>query len=128
MQTYMVIAPAVAPLLEYEPGKTPCAGARRSCRELECFFKGQMKRLFLNPNGANPHRQKSQGWGHSTPSAAVLTSARISAYGAVRFVLTEPVRNAIWRTLAPFSSGQVCNVRANSYIFNHINISAEDKI
>jgi hypothetical protein len=117
----MVIAPAVAPLLQYEPGKTSCSGTRRPCRELELFFQGQMKRLCLNPNVANPHRQKSLGSRHSTPSAAVLTSARISAYGEVRFVLTEPVRNPIWRTLARSSSGWICNVRVNSFSFNHTN-------
>jgi hypothetical protein len=33
---------------------------------------------LLNPNVANPHRQKSLGSRSSTPSAAVLASARIS--------------------------------------------------
>jgi len=32
----------------------------------------------LNPNVAHPHRLKSPGSRHSTPSAAVLASARIS--------------------------------------------------
>ncbi|MGB6280709.1 MAG: hypothetical protein WBG91_10905, partial [Syntrophobacteria bacterium] len=34
-------------------------------------------------------------------------------YGEVRFVLTEPVRNHIWCTLARFSSAWVCNVRVS---------------
>jgi hypothetical protein len=34
--------------------------------------------LNLNPNVANPHRLKSLGSHYSTPSAAVLASARIS--------------------------------------------------
>jgi len=58
----------------------------------------------LNPNVAYPHRLKSLGSRYSTPSAAVLASARISTYGEVCFVLTEPVRSHIWRTLARFSS------------------------
>ena len=58
----------------------------------------------MDPNIANSHRQKSIGSRHSTPSAAVLDSARISTYGEVRFVLTEPVRNHIWRTLTRFCS------------------------
>jgi hypothetical protein len=48
MQTYMVLAPAVAPLLEYEPDGTLSAVTTKLCKELEMFFEGLMKKLCLN--------------------------------------------------------------------------------
>ena len=92
------------------------------------YYKAQ----DINSNLANPHRLKSLGSHYSTPSMAALgrkqfglerldvsSSTRLTAerlgpngarlgqdltYGEVRFVLTEPVRSHIWRTLARFSS------------------------
>jgi hypothetical protein len=45
MQTYMVIAPAVAPLLEYDPGETPFSVTTRPFKELEMFCEGQRNKL-----------------------------------------------------------------------------------
>jgi hypothetical protein len=45
MQTYMVLAPAVAPLLEYDPDGTLSAVTTRPCKELEMFLEGLMKKL-----------------------------------------------------------------------------------
>jgi hypothetical protein len=41
MQTYMVLAPTVAPLLDYDPDETLSVVAARSFKELETFFEGQ---------------------------------------------------------------------------------------
>jgi len=40
----MVLAPAVAPLLEYDPDGTLSAVTTRPCKELEMFFEGLMKK------------------------------------------------------------------------------------
>jgi hypothetical protein len=44
----MVLAPAVAPLLEYEPDGTLSAVTTKLCKELEMFFESLMKKLCLN--------------------------------------------------------------------------------
>jgi hypothetical protein len=40
MQTYMVLAPAVAPLLEYDPEGTLSSVKERPFKKLEMFFEG----------------------------------------------------------------------------------------
>ena len=45
MQTYMVLAPAVAPLLEYDPNGTLSSVTTGAFKELEMFFEDQMKKL-----------------------------------------------------------------------------------
>jgi hypothetical protein len=45
MQTYMVLAPAVAPLLEYDPDGTLFSVTTQPFKELEMFFEGLMKKL-----------------------------------------------------------------------------------
>ena len=45
MQTYMVLAPAVALLLEYDPDGTLFSVTTRPCKELEMFFEGLIKKL-----------------------------------------------------------------------------------
>jgi hypothetical protein len=42
----MVLAPTVAPLLEYDPDGTLFSVTTRPCKELEMFFEGQMKKLL----------------------------------------------------------------------------------
>ncbi|MFA9434074.1 MAG: hypothetical protein ACERKR_05305, partial [Deltaproteobacteria bacterium] len=35
-------------------------------------------------------------------------------YGQVLFILSQPARSHIWRTLTRFSSAWVCNIRVNT--------------
>jgi hypothetical protein len=41
----MALAPAAAPLLEYDPDGTLFSVTTRPCKELEMFFEGLMKKL-----------------------------------------------------------------------------------
>jgi len=45
MQTYMVMAPAVTSLLEYNPAETLCSVTARPVKELAMFLEDQMKKL-----------------------------------------------------------------------------------
>jgi hypothetical protein len=70
---------------------TLSAGACAACRATA----GDWIRGVPNPNIADPHRPKSLCSRDSTPSAALLASARIITYGSVRFDLSEAVRSHI---------------------------------
>jgi hypothetical protein len=41
----MALAPAAAPLLEYDPDGTLFSVTTRPCKELEMFFEGLIKKL-----------------------------------------------------------------------------------
>jgi hypothetical protein len=52
------------------------------------------------------------------PEHAICALARRGqdfTYGEVRLDLPETARGHIWRTLARFSSAQICNVRVNCH-------------
>ena len=39
-------------------------------------------------------------------------------YGKALFILSQPARACMWRTLTRFSSAWVCSIRVNANIFN----------
>jgi len=47
------------------------------------------------------------------PVAGRACSEQDLTYGQVLFILSQPARAHIWRTLTRFSSAWVCNVRVN---------------
>ena len=70
--------------------------------------------MDLNPNVANLLPAKTA---KLAPEHAICALARLGqdfTYGEVRLDLPETARGHIYRTLARFSSVQVCNVRVNS--------------
>jgi hypothetical protein len=66
MQTYMVLAPAVAPLLEYDPDGTLFSVTTQPFKELEMFFEGLMKKLSYFQT-QNPFAKIKRKW-HRPPT------------------------------------------------------------
>ena len=74
MQTYMVLAPAVAPLLEHDPDGTLSAVTTRPCKELE-FFEGLVKKLAYFQT-QNPFAKIKRKWHRPTTGHSGETPGR----------------------------------------------------
>jgi len=90
MQTYMVLAPAVAPLLEYDPDGTLFSVTTQPFKELKIFFEGQMKKLSYFQT-QSPFAKIKRKWHRPPTSHSEATPGRPKGEAAKQRAPEPPV-------------------------------------